>query len=188
MKAKALIIAALLLLSGHFSNIWAQKVALSTNLLDWTNLGTANMEASLSVSQHLSFVVGGHYNPWSYQTPKGYDVINQQTTGYIGMRYWPWYVYSGWWFEAIARYSSFRKAGLWRPALEESQSVGGGLTFGYTIMLHEHLNIEFGAGIWGGRHFDYSLYECPRCMELRERSPRNFIAPEDISISIMYIF
>ena len=188
MKSKISIIIVLALLCGHMNDMRAQKISLGTNLMDWANLGTANLEAGVSVSQHISFVAGGHYNPWKYHTPKGYDVLNQQATGYAGIRYWPWYVYSGWWFEAIARYSSFSKAGLWRPALEEGKSLGGGLSFGYTIMLHEHLNIELGAGFWGGRHFEYSLHECPRCMELREKGPRNFIAPEDISISIMYIF
>jgi hypothetical protein len=188
MKNRLLIILTLALLSGFLNEIRAQKVSLSTNLVDWANLGTVNLEAGLSVSQHISLVAGGHYNPWSYQAPRGYDILNQQTTGYAGIRYWPWYVYSGWWIEAIARYSVFSKTGLWRPALEKGKSIGGGLSFGYTLMVHEHLNIEFGAGLWGGRHIDFSLYECPRCMELRERGPRNFIAPEDISISIMYIF
>ena len=66
--------------------------------------------------------------------------------------------------------------------------MGGGLGFGYTIMLHENVNLEFGAGIWGGRHMSYTLYECPKCMTVRESSPRNFIAPDDLSVTVSFVF
>jgi hypothetical protein len=72
--------------------------------------------------------------------------------------------------------------------LEEKRSVGGGLSFGYTVMLHEHINLEFGAGLWGGRHLDYTLYECPECMKVRDTGARYFIAPDDVSVSIMFVF
>lgn len=186
MKIKILAIALLLFCAG--GKIQAQRVSLSTNLTDWANFGTANLEAGLSVSQHFSILAGGHYNPWTFATKTDYDMINQQTTGYVGARYWPWYVNSGWWIGAKAQYSDARRSGIWRPALEEMKSVGGGISFGYTIMLHKNLNLEFGAGAWGGRHLDYTLYECPKCMRVRKTGPRNFIAMDDVSISLMCVF
>lgn len=188
MKTKAFIIAIMILLSGHFCDVQAQKVSLSTNLIDWANFGTANIEAGLSMSQHFSLMAGAQYNPWEFKTPKGYDMYNKQTTAYAGVRYWPWYVYSGWWIGAKAQYSHSGRTGIWRPALEEKRSVGGGLSFGYTVMLHEHINLEFGAGLWGGRHLDYTLYECPECMKVRDTGARYFIAPDDVSVSIMFVF
>ena len=173
MKTKAFIIAIMILLSGHFCDVRAQKVSLSTNLIDWANFGTANIEAGLSMSQHFSLMAGAQYNPWEFKTPKGYG---------------PWYVYSGWWIGAKAQYSHSGRTGIWRPALEEKRSVGGGLSFGYTVMLHEHINLELGAGLWGGRHLGYTLYECPECMKVRDTGARYFIAPDDVSVSIMFVF
>lgn len=187
MKTKTIIICILLLL-GAAGKSQAQNVSLSTNVMDWANLGTANLEAGISIAQHFSLMAGGHYNPWEFKTPKGFKMHNQQTTGYIGARYWPWYVFSGWWVGAKMQYSTFSRTGVWRPALEEGKSAGAGLSFGYTIMLHQNLNLELGAGVWGGRHLKYDLYECPNCMRIRETGPRNFIYPDEVSVSIMYVF
>ncbi|MBR4809865.1 MAG: DUF3575 domain-containing protein [Bacteroidales bacterium] len=48
----------------------AQKVAVGTNVVDWVNLGTANIEAGLSIGQHFSAFVGGRYNPWSFDNTR----------------------------------------------------------------------------------------------------------------------
>lgn len=188
MKTRIFIISILLLLSGLFTDVRAQKVSLSTNFVDWAYLGTANIEAGISLSQHFSLAIGGKVNPWEFHTPKGYDMYDKQYTAYAGVRYWPWYVFSGWWLEAKTQYKMFSRTGLWRPALEQGTSIGAGLSFGYTIMLHQNLNLELGAGIWGGRHLEYNLYECPRCMSVRDSGPRNFITADKLSVSLTYIF
>lgn len=41
----------------------AQSFSVSTNIADWANFGTVNLEAGMSVSRHFSIVAGGHYNP-----------------------------------------------------------------------------------------------------------------------------
>ena len=67
------------------SKCHAQKFALSTNLVEWANFATANLDASLSVSQHVSLFVGGKYNPWKFETRKGMPVFENHTTAYAGM-------------------------------------------------------------------------------------------------------
>jgi hypothetical protein len=166
----------------------AQMTSISTDLVKWGYLGTANIDAGFSVAQHFSISTGIRCNPWEFKTPSGDQMNDRQMTAYVGARYWPWYVFSGWWVEGKLQYSDFSRTGVWRPALEKGMSVGAGLSFGYTLMLHEHLNLEFGAGLWGGRHLKYGLYECPVCMRVREEGPRNFIRPDNLSVSLMYIF
>ena len=186
MKTKTLIINILLLFLCYRAE--AQKVSASTDLVSWAYFGTANAELGVSVAQHFSLMAGARYNPWSFNTRLGNDMYARQTTAYAGVRWWPWYVYSGWWAGAKVQYSDKAETGMWRPALEEKRSLGAGISGGYTLMLHEKVNIEFSAGIWGGRHFEYRLYECPKCMALRTDKPRNFLSLDDLSISIMYIF
>ena len=183
------IIIAAIIIACSTINAKAQQWSVATNAIDWLNFGTMNVEASVAASRHISANISARVNPWTFH--KGdYDrqMQNRHQTYAAGIRYWPWYVYSGWWIGAKAQYSSSGRTGIWRPALEESRSVGGGLSFGYTVMLHEHINLEFGAGLWGGRHLDYTLYECPKCMMVRDSGGRYFIAPDDVSISLMFVF
>lgn len=165
------------------------SVALSTDLVDWAYLGTANLEAGVSVHRHFSLQAGAKFNPWSFKTHKsGLDLYNKQATAYAGFRYWPWYVYSGWWLGAQAQYTGYSETGLWRHALDTGKALGAGLSFGYTLMLNENLNLEFGAGVWGGRRFQHTLYCCPDCMKVRQSGPENFVMLNDISVSVMYVF
>ena len=165
------------------------KFALSTNALEWANYGTANLELGVGLAQHLSLQAGVKYNPWSFTAKNlGIPVRNNQTTAFVGARWWPWYVMSGWWLGAKVQYSDYEKTGLWRPALEQGVKVGGGLSFGYTLMLHKHVNIEFGAGMWGGSQLKYDLYCCPNCKELRDTGSRGFIGLDDVSVALMFVF
>ena len=165
------------------------QVALSTDLVDWANFGTVNLEAGVSLHQHFSVHAGAKYNPWNFKTRNlGLALYNKQTTAYAGFRYWPWYVLSGWWVGAQAQYTDYAETGVWRHALDTGKAIGGGVSFGYTLMLHENLNLEFGAGVWAGRRFEHTLYCCPDCMKVRASGPGNFVALNDISISLMYVF
>ncbi len=166
----------------------AQHVSMSTNLLDWAALGSTNLSVGVSVSRHFSLEVGGVYNPHSITKESGLLVQNKQKTGYAGVKYWPWYVFSGWWVGAKAQYSDFSRTGIWRYALEEAKAVGGGLSFGYTLLLTKRLNLDMGLGVWGGKKLERTLYHCPDCMKIRESGPELFIAPDMISLSLMYVF
>ena len=167
----------------------AQKVSLSTNLLEWANLGTVNLDAGLAVHNNLSVHLGGKINPWEFKTCKlGLDLYNKQETGYLDVRYWPSSVFSGWWVGARARVSDYATTGIWRHALEQGLAVGGGLSFGYSLKIHEHLRLDFGAGLWAGRKLKYDLYCCTECMKFREAGTRNFISYDEVKVSLMYLF
>lgn len=184
---RKLLLAVLLLTFCQLAS--AQKVAFSTNVVDWAYLGTTNLEAGVGVSQHLSLVGGGKLNIWSFDSQKRDAVVqDKRQMGYFGVKYWPWYVYSGWWGGFKGQYEKRYSSGVWRPALEESTAVGGVLSAGYAIMLHKHFNIDFGAGIFGGRYIDYTLYRCPDCTVIRQQGPRNFLRLDDVMVTVSLIF
>ena len=165
------------------------QVSVSTDVIDWANFGTINLEAGVSVHQHFSVQAGAKYNPWNFRTGKSdLHLYNHQQTAYLGVRYWPWYVYSGWWVSAQAQYSKYEKTGIWRHALDTGSSLGAGVSLGYTLMLHERLNLEFGAGFWAGNRYKHVLYCCPDCMDVRESNPMMFVSLNDISVAVMYVF
>ncbi len=167
----------------------AQKYALSTNVVDWAYLGTMNLEGSMAVARHFSLHLGLRDNPWEFhQTDPDMTIHNQMRAVNLGVRYWPWYVNSGWWLALKGQCKQYSYTGIWRPAMEEGTALGGGLSAGYTLMLSRHLNMELGAGVWAGKIKDYVLYCCPVCMDIREQGPRNFVRLEDIYLSFVYVF
>lgn len=167
----------------------AQRISVGTNLLQWANLGTINAEFSYAPARHITITASARFNNWQFDTKQEHLILqNKQKTASLGFRYWPWYVYSGWWFGIKGQYKDFATSGIWRPALNTGSSVGAGISAGYTFLLHERLNLDFGIGAWGGRMLKHTLYECPVCLDIRETGPKWFAGIDEISISIIYIF
>ena len=177
----------------------AQRFAVSTNLVEWANLGTVNAEAGMAVAQHFSLHAGVRYNNWTFRKgdpearfsdPEGdleRQFQNRKQAYSVGFRYWPWYIYSGWWAYARGQYMEYNRGGLIRHSAEEGDAYGLGLGFGYTRMLHRNWNIEFGAGAWGGVT-NYTSYRCTNCGSVTAQGTKPFVLPDDVFISIIYIF
>lgn len=166
----------------------AQKFSLSTNILDYACLGTVNLDASCSVSRRWSLTAGMRYNPFTYMkgNPEEQMQLRQQSYA-LGARVWPWHTMSGWWFAGKLRYQEYSFGGVWSDETEEGDRGGMGLYAGYTHMLSKHFNIEFGVGFWGGLDV-YRRYSCPVCGLLMSTGKRLFVLPDDLMISIAYVF
>ena len=175
-----------MILCGHCAS--AQDFSLSTDLLGYARLGTMNVDASFAVSRRWSIVAGARYNPFTFR--KG-DLERQfqsrQQSYSIGARLWPWHIWSGWWFAGKLRYQEYNKGGLISRKTDEGDRVGGGLYAGYTHMLSSHFNLEFGVGIWAGMD-RYRQYDCPVCGHVLASGNRIFLLPDDIMISVAYVF
>ena len=147
----------------------AQKLSVSTNAADWANFGTANAELSAAVG-------------------KGTDCRQNRVRGAAaGARWWPWNVYSGWWVGARGQWEEYNRGGFRSPRTEEGDAVGAALSAGYSLMLHPNVNIEFGAGLWGGWH-RYTVYSCPSCGKIEEQGSGAFILPSDLLVSLVFTF
>jgi len=165
----------------------AQKVSVSTNLVDWANLLTYNGEVGVAITRHVSVVAGGRYNNLQKTGDDHIITQNRQKTFYAGARYWFWYANTGAWAGAKAQYQEQAQSGLWRLALNESKNVGLALSGGYAILIGKHFNIDFGLGFWAGRRLEYTLYDCPVCLNVRDQGPRFFILPDNIYITIAFV-
>lgn len=176
----------------------AQRLSLSTNVLDWANLGTANLQAGFSLERRISLHAGLRYNNWSFgSAEQGSPFQNRARTASAGMRYWPWNVYSSWWAGARAQVEEYNRGGfLGHSETEEGLAWGLALAMGYSWLFTDHWNIDFGIGFWGGRT-RYTLYRCPRCGRIvsddEGRPIQNawkwFVLPSnEIQVSLTYIF
>lgn len=166
----------------------AQTVSLSTNLLDYACLGTLNADVSYSLSRKWSVTAGARYNPFTFRKgdPDKQFQLRQQSYS-LGARLWPWHIWSGWWFAGKLRYQEYNSGGIRSLETREGDRFGAGLYAGYTYMLTSHLNIEFGLGLWSGLDV-YRCYSCPVCGVTLESGKTHFILPDDIMISLAYVF
>lgn len=176
-----------LLLLSVSPDLKAQRFTLSTNLLEYANLGTLNLDASFGVAQKWSVVAGVRYNPFSFESDRNGRYYNRQHSWSAGAKYWLWHVNSGWWFGSKLRYQEYSSGGLFRKTSEEGDRYGVGLYAGYSYMLHPHLNLEFGAGLWTGGAV-YKVFSCPTCGLTLNEGSKMFVLPDDLMISLVYVF
>lgn len=164
----------------------SQNLSVSTNLADYAMLGTVNAGASVSVARHWTVDASVKYNPFKYGSGNEVKQYRQRLVS-AGARWWPWYVYSGWWISGKAQYQEFTKGGFVSEETSEGDRYGGNITAGYSYMVGKHLNMEFGLGMWGG-YEKYTTYACPHCGAIVDEGEKYFILPSDIIVSLSYIF
>ena len=166
--------------------LYAQKLSLSTNLLDYAALGTLNLDASYVLSRRWSMSAGLRYNPFTFGQGDRQFQIRQQSYA-VGVRMWPWHTLSGWWFASKLRYQEYNCGGVFSRKTQEGDRVGAGLYAGYTHMISRHLNLEFGVGMWAGADF-YRKYSCTKCGTTLGEGVKAFVLPDDIAVSFVYVF
>jgi len=177
----------LLFLLVSSAEVFSQEWSVSTNLIGYLNLATFNAEVSYAAAQHISVTASAKYNPFTYHPGTARQFQSRQQTYAAGIRWWPWHSLSGWWVAAKLQYQEYNAGGILSRRTEEGDKVGLGLTAGYTYMLHPHVNMEFGLGGWTGCKW-YTVYSCPKCGITEESGRKAFILPNDLLVSIVYVF
>ena len=166
----------------------AQKWSVSTDLVDYLNLGTINAEVSIAAARHISVNASVRVNPWTFHKGvPGHQLQNRHQTYAIGIRWWPWNVYSGWWLGCKAQYQEYNRGGVTRQKTQEGDAFGLGLSAGYSLMVHRNINLDFGLGGWTGRKV-YTDYACPHCGKITGRGAKWFVMPNEILIALMFTF
>lgn len=183
---KRIIIALSLMTASVLSR--GQEISLSTNTMDYANLGTMNVEASYALAQHWSMTAGLKYNPFTWKADNESGIMrNRQAVYAAGVRYWPWHVYSGWWMAAKGQYQVYNIGGIRSAETQEGDRYGAGLSAGYSYMILKHLNLEMGVGAWGGMD-KYIQYSCPRCGRVVKQGDDFFVLLNDVLLSLTYVF
>ena len=185
MRRIVLLAMALFVLNVFHSS--AQKASVSTNLLDYACLGTFNVEASYSLSRHWSLTASVRYNPFTFYKGEQRQFQYRQQSYAVGVRAWPWHSYSGWWFAGKVRYQEYNVGGIFTRETEEGDKAGLSVCAGYSLMISRHFNVEFGLGLWSGAAW-YRKYSCQSCGLTIEDGRKWFLHPDDLMISLAYVF
>lgn len=181
------ILLAALLAGAAWTQVRAQHFSIGTNLADYAEFGTLNAEASAAIARRWTLHAGAKYNPFLFHDRHGEPVTARQQAYYAGARFWSWNVYSGWWFSARVQYQEYNRGGIRSVETQEGDRYGAGIAAGYSYMLHPHLNLEIGAGLWGG-YDRYTVYSCPICGFTQEEGERTFLLPNELTLSLVYVF
>lgn len=192
----------LLIVSGILlpSVAGAQTFSVSTNVIDWADLGTMNIEAGLVLTRHFSAHLDTRINPWLFGETGDMDekygipiedgrkiFCNKKTSVGLALRWWPWHVFSGWWFRAKAQFSSYDRGGLIHKTRTIGDAVGLALGFGYSFMLSPNWNFEIGLSGWGGMTRE-SYKESMMTPIISEPVWKPFILPDEVVVSFAYVF
>mgnify|MGYP003524808673 CR=1 FL=1 len=170
------------------SNASAQDWSISTNLVDYITLGTLNVEGSAATGRHITVNASARVNPWTFHKgDPAKQMQNRQQTYAAGIRYWPWHIYSGWWISAMAQYQEYNRGGIISPSTEEGDAFGMSFGGGYSLMIRENLNLDFGLTVWGGQK-SYVVYACPLCGRITDKGSSWFVMPNELRVALQYIF
>ena len=179
--------AGLLLLLGGL-RLEAQTFQIGINAADLASLGTVSAEAGVALQRHWTLGAKARLNPWTFNAGDPAEQFqSKHQTWWTGARYWLWHVYSGWWTSSGLQYSEFNTGGIDGPMTREGDAWGATLSAGYSLMLADHLNIEFGLGFWGG-YQTYTVYSCPVCGKVVDSAGKAFFLPNEALLSLMYVF
>lgn len=183
---KMKILAFLALLFAAAQNASGQKFSASTNIMGYADFGTLNAEISTALAKNWTINAFAEYNPWTFKA-KSSPMQNRKQSYALGVRYWPWHVYSGWWFSLKMQYQEYNRGGIFSPETEEGDAYGAAVSAGYTLMLTKFLNLEFGLGIWGG-NTKYTCYSCPVCGRITDKGSKLFVLPDEIAVALAFVF
>ena len=162
----------------------AQNMYVSTNLLDYLNLGTINCEFGLNPLPKWSFYARGRYNPFTFNI----DGIKQNRVAGLsaGARYWFWYTNSGWFLNSHLGGSFYNTGGVYDQYAYEG--IAGSITFGggYSLMLSDRWNLDFGMGVQGG-YTSFTKYACPKCGKVIGDERKIFVAPSNLLVQLTMV-
>ncbi len=168
--------------------IAAQQFAFSTNAIEYFNLCTFNAEASFAFSKNWTMDANFRYNPFHFVGKRGTQGFQSKVRAFsAGVRFWPWHIYSGWWFSMKAQYQEYSRGGFVSKAVREGDRVGGCFGLGYSYMLGKHFNLDFGLRVWSGMD-SYRTYDCLVCGLTHGQGKDIFFLPDELILSITYVF
>lgn len=166
------------------SRVEAQNMYVSTNLLDYLNIGTINGEFGLSPWPNWSFYARARYNPFTLKLDRQYQ--NRAASAAIGAKYWFWYFGSGWFVNSHLGYSLYNTGGIWDKYAYEGNAYSFTAGGGYSLMLAKRWNLDFAMGIQGG-YTSFTKYACPKCGKVLEEGKKLFVAPSNLLVQLTLI-
>ena len=168
--------------------VWAIK----TNLLYSAATFTPNITLEVGLSCRTSFQFSGSYNPWNL---KGTIENDKKLVHMIlkpEFRYWLCERYNGHFFGADLIFSRYNISTHDVPLLFKKENrydgiaYGGGITYGYHLMLNKRWGVEFAVGA-GVLQLDYDRYTCAACDKNAVPDKKTYFGLTNAAINIVFL-
>lgn len=180
-------------LSGYTSSLRSlPHMGIKTNLLYGFGTLTPNLALELGLGKHTSLELGGSYNPWKL---KGSLESNRKLVHMLlrsEFRYWFCERFNGHFLGAHALFGRYNIGSYNVPSLFEKKyrydgiAYGGGISYGYDLMLGKRWNLEFVAGV-GVMQLEYDRYDCAACDRNPKRESKTYFGPTNAAINIVFL-
>lgn len=194
---KLYIIAVVALLMSGVGRLRAQdRFSMKTNLLYGGYTYTPNLGVEIGLAPRWTLELSGAYNPFNLH---GSETDNKKLVHWVAMpefRYWTCQRFNGHFLGVHGLYGNYNIGGHNLPMLfgqgsdayrYEGQVMGGGVSYGYSVVLGKRWNLEFTVGA-GVLYLDYDRYDCPKCGQKVETGARKlFFGPTKVGISLSFL-
>ncbi len=173
-----------------------QTVGIKTNLL-YDATASANLGVEVEIAPRWSLDISGNLNAWNIRT-------NQYLRHWFAQpeaRFWFCNPFQGH-FIGIEAHGGQYNVGNWgtnfkflgtdfhklRNSRYQGWFVGGGITYGYTWILHKHWNFEAEIGI-GYSYTRFDRYPCANCgTKIESDKSHNYVGPTKAALNLIYVF
>lgn len=193
-RAKVLLFAAFLIVSSSFNQIFAQQVAVKTNLL-YDATTTPNIGAEIGIGRKHSLQLYYGLNPWKFNTDSGEKFFKHWMLA-PEYRYWFCHRFQGSFIGIHGLGGEFDAAnvklpfGMYKGLRDhryEGWYIGGGISYGYQWVLSRHWNFEASAGL-GVVYAKYQKFECGECGRKIKDGHTTYVGPTKAVMSLIYMF
>lgn len=171
-------------------NLTYPVLTVKSNLL-YDATTTINIGAEFGLGKKTTLELPFNLNPWTFSDNKKFKHWMLQPE----LRFWNCEVFNGFFWGIHAHGGQFNVGGIKLPlgvfhTLEdhryEGYFYGAGLGVGYQWVLGNRWNLELGIGA-GYTRFEYDKYKCKHCGEKLKEGGRNYIGPDRVALSLIYI-
>lgn len=189
---KLLIVCALIMVSAVWHQAHAQQVALKTNLLYGAVTLTPNLGLEVGLGKRTSLDLRAGYNPWNL---KGSSDNNKKLVHLLAQpefRWWTCERFNGHFFGVHGLFSHYNVGGHKIPLLFEREyryegyAYGGGISYGYHLMLSPRWGVEFNVGA-GYARLDYDKFACEKCGDKLASASKDYFGPTKAGITLVFI-
>lgn len=160
-------------------NVCAQKITVKTNALGWATT-TFNAGVEGRFNDHLTGELSVYYNPFTFSDNKKISGLAIQPE----LRYWFCIPYYKHFMGLHAMYSDYNVG--WTNYRYQGNLFGGGLSYGYQMILSQNWNLEFSLGI-GYARMNHDKFYREKCGFFIGHQHDNYIGVTKIGISLVYI-
>ena len=179
---RKIIISVLILLASSVGAN-AQTLGIKTNLMEWAAFGTANLGLELSAGNHVTIGINGAVNPWQWSGGRS----SRGWGGELEVNHYFSYKYYGHHIGLFGHYADY-DLGM-RKYNFDGNLYGGGISYGYTFVLSDHLRLDLHVGA-GYDRLDYdrnSVYTDPSDIVRYGHETKNWFGPNKAGLTFIYV-